>query len=216
VFYETSDNKHGLKHDPFKALAVPRPIGWISTVDKNGVCNLAPYSFFNAIGEKPHYVMFSSAGPKDSLVNIAETGEFVCSLATLDLRYNMNMTSAAVPRGVDEFPIGDLTAVASRLVKPPRVKESPAAFECRHWKTIDLPPRTPGAPPSYSVVFGEVIGIYIDDTFINDGIVDTGAMRPIARLGYMDYAVVTPETVFTVQRPSAEEAMAKLGRTAAE
>ena len=65
MFYETRDNKHGLRHDPFKALAVPRPIGWISTLDKNGVCNLAPYSFFNAIGERPHYVMFSSAGPKD-------------------------------------------------------------------------------------------------------------------------------------------------------
>jgi flavin reductase (DIM6/NTAB) family NADH-FMN oxidoreductase RutF len=216
LFYETRENRHGLKHDPFKALAVPRPIGWISTVDKNGVCNLAPYSFFNAVGEKPHYVMFSSAGPKDSLVNIAETGEFVCSLATWDLRFNMNMTSAAVPRGVDEFPIGDLTAVPSRLVKPPRVKESPAAFECRHWKTIDLPPRTPGAASAYSVVFGEVVGVYIDDAFVKDGIVDTGAMRPIARLGYMDYAVVTPETVFSIERPSAEEAMAKLSRTAAE
>ena len=64
MFYETRENKHGLRHDPFKALAVPRPIGWISTVDKNGVCNIAPYSFFNAIGERPHYVMFSSAGPR--------------------------------------------------------------------------------------------------------------------------------------------------------
>ena len=139
MFYETRDNKHGLKHDPFKALAVPRPIGWVSTIGKNGICNIAPYSFFNAVGEKPHYVLFSSAGPKDSLLNIEETGEFVCSLATWDLRYNMNMTAAGVPRGVDEFPIGDLTAAPSRLVKPPRVKESPAAFECKHWKTIDLP-----------------------------------------------------------------------------
>jgi flavin reductase (DIM6/NTAB) family NADH-FMN oxidoreductase RutF len=68
VFYETRDNKHGLKHDPFKALAVPRPIGWVSTIGKNGICNIAPYSFFNAVGEKPHYVLFSSAGPKDSLL----------------------------------------------------------------------------------------------------------------------------------------------------
>ena len=116
VFYETRDNKHGLRHDPFKALVVPRPIGWISTVGKNGICNIAPYSFFNAVGERPHYVVFSSAGRKDSLLNIEETGEFVCSLATWDLRYNMNMTSASVPRGVDEFPIGDLTAAP----EPPR------------------------------------------------------------------------------------------------
>ena len=89
MFYETRENRHGLKHDPFKALAVPRPIGWVSTLGKNGICNIAPYSFFNAVGEKPHYVLFSSAGPKDSLLNIEETGEFVCSLATWDLRFNM-------------------------------------------------------------------------------------------------------------------------------
>jgi flavin reductase (DIM6/NTAB) family NADH-FMN oxidoreductase RutF len=216
VFYETRDNRHGLKHDPFKALAVPRPIGWVSTVSKAGICNIAPYSFFNAVGEKPHYVLFSSAGPKDSLLNVEETGEFVCSLATWDLRYNMNMTSAAVPRGVDEFPIGELTAAPSRLVKPPRVKESPAAFECKHWKTIELPHPGPSGRSSYSVVFGLVVGVYIDDAFIKDGMVDTGAMRPIARLGYMDYAVVTPETVFSINRPSAEEAMAKLKVKAAE
>ncbi len=216
MFYETRDNKHGLKHDPFKALAVPRPIGWVSTVGKSGVCNIAPYSFFNAVGEKPHYVLFSSAGPKDSLVNIEETGEFVCSLATYDLRFNMNMTSAAVPRGVDEFPIGDLTAAPSRLVKPPRVKESPAAFECKHWKTIELPHPDPAGIATYSVVFGLVVGVYIDDAFIKDGLVDTGAMRPIARLGYMDFAVVTPETIFSINRPTAEEAMAKLKKQAAE
>jgi len=91
----------------------------------------------------------------------------------------------------------DLTAAPSRLVKPPRVKESPAAFECKHWKTIDLP-HPEGGKSTYSVVFGLVVGIYIDESFIKDGIVDTGAMRPIARLGYMDYAVVTPETIFSI------------------
>lgn len=216
MFYETHDNKHGLRHDPFKALCVPRPIGWISTVSKAGVCNLAPYSFFNAVGERPTYVMFSSAGRKDSLVNIEETGEFVCSLATYDLRFNMNMTSAAVAHDVDEFPIGELTAAPSRLVKPPRVKESPAAFECKHWQTIDLPPLVPGKPSTYSVVFGRVVGIYIDDRFVKDGLVDTGAMRPIARLGYMEYGVVNPENVFAIDRPTPEEAMAKLKVRAAE
>jgi flavin reductase (DIM6/NTAB) family NADH-FMN oxidoreductase RutF len=161
-------------------------------------------------------VIFSSAGLKDSLANIEETGEFVCSLATYDLRFNMNMTSAAVPRGVDEFPIGDLTAAPSRLVKPPRVKESPAAFECRHWKTIDLPPLDPGGKSTYAVIFGQVVGVHIDDAFVKNGMVDTGAMRPIARLGYMDYAVVTPETVFSIERPTAEQAMAKLKAQAAE
>ena len=82
MYYETIENKHGLKHDPFKAIVGPRPIGWISTISRDGICNIGPYSFFNAVGEKPHYVMFSSAGRKDSLRNIEETGEFVCSLAT--------------------------------------------------------------------------------------------------------------------------------------
>ena len=212
MFYETIANRHGLRHDPFKALVVPRPIGWISTVSSAGICNIAPYSFFNAVGESPHFVVFSSSGPKDSLLNIAETGEFVCSLATFPLRFNMNMTSAAVPRGVDEFPIGELTATASRLVKPPRVKESPAALECRHWQTVRLP-SVAGKPGNF-VVIGQVLGIFIDDRFIVDGLVDTAAMRPIARLGYMDYAVVTPETLFAIDRPSAEEALAKLRRAA--
>lgn len=216
MFYETIANKHGLRHDPFKALVAPRPIGWISTVSKAGICNIAPYSFFNAVGEKPHYVMFSSSGRKDSLRNAEETGEFVCSLATWDLRHNQNMTSASVPYGVDEFPIGDLTAAPCRLVKPPRVKESPAALECRHWKTVELPPLEPGGEPRNWVVFGQVIGVHIDDRFVKDGMVDTGAMRPIARLGYMDYAVVTPETMFAIDRPSVEEAMAKLKLKAAE
>jgi flavin reductase (DIM6/NTAB) family NADH-FMN oxidoreductase RutF len=204
VFYATDENRHGLKHDPFKALITPRPIGWISTVSKAGICNIAPYSFFNAVGERPHYVAFSSAGMKDSLKNIEDTGEFTCSLATWDLRFQMNTTSAAVPHGVDEYPIAGLTAAPSRLVKPPRVKESPAAFECRHWKTVELPHSDPNQKASYSVVFGQVIGIHIDDTFVNNGIVDTGAMRPIARLGYMDYAVVTPESVFTINRPEVD------------
>ncbi len=212
MFYDTATNAHGLKHDPFKALIVPRPIGWISSLGKDGTCNLAPYSFFNAVSEKPHYVVFGSAGRKDSLLNIEETGEFVCSLATYDLRHNMNMTSAAVPRGVNEFPLGDLTAAPSRLVKPPRVKESPAAFECVHWKTIDLP--NPAGDPTYALVIGRVVGVYIDETYVKNGLVDTGAMRPIARLGYMEYAVVTPETMFSINRPSNEEAMAKLGTKA--
>ena len=160
--------------------------------------------------------MFSSAGPKDSLLNIEETGEFVCSLATWDLRYNMNMTAAAVPRGVDEFPIGDLTAAPSRLVKPPRVKESPAAFECKHWKTIELPPPIRAASPPTRWCSARSSASTSTTRFIKDGIVDTGAMRPIARLGYMDYAVVTPETIFSINRPSAEEAMAKLKLKAAE
>ncbi len=200
MFYDALENKHGLPHDPFKALAVPRPIGWISTVSKSGVANLAPYSFFNAVAEKPHYVVFGSGGIKDSLANIEETQEFVCNIATYDLRHQMNASSATVPRGVDEFPLAGLTAVKSNLIKAPRVKEAAAAFECRLHQVIPLP----GAGryrQSYFLVIGLVVGIHIDDKYIKDGLIDTASMQPIARLGYMDYAVVTPETIFSINRP---------------
>jgi flavin reductase (DIM6/NTAB) family NADH-FMN oxidoreductase RutF len=116
----------------------------------------------------------------------------------------MNTSSASVPYGTDEFPLAGLTATPSRLVRAPRVKESPAAFECRHWKTVELPPAYPGGPAGYQVVFGLIVGIYIDDAFIKDGLVDTGAMRPIARLGYHDYAVVSPESIFQMRRPDVD------------
>ncbi len=92
MFYDAVANTHGLEWDPFKALVSPRPIGWISTLDANGVVNLAPYSFFNAVSTDPHFLMFSSGGRKDSQCNAEESGEFVCSLATYELRDAMNHT----------------------------------------------------------------------------------------------------------------------------
>lgn len=203
MFYQPEKRNHGLRHDPFKALIVPRPIGWISTVSRDGICNLAPYSFFNAVASNPPYVMFSSAGVKDSARNAQETGEFVCSLSTWDQREHMNVSSAPVPSDQDEFPISGLTAVMSKTVKVPRVKGAPASFECEYWRTVEIPDAS-GQPADY-VVFGKVVGVYIDDQFIKDGIVDTGAMQPIARMGYMDYAVVRPDTVFTLNRPAVDE-----------
>ena len=203
MFYRTDVRDHGLPHDPFKALIAPRPIGWISTISKDGICNLAPYSFFNAVASNPPYVMFASAGIKDSARNARDTGAFVCSLATWDLREHMNVSSAPVPPGVDEFPIAGLTAVKSTAVAPPRVGQSPASFECEYWQTVEIP-GDDGATADY-VVFGKVVGVYIDENFIKDGRVDTGAMQPIARMGYMDYAVVRPDTTFTLNRPKVDE-----------
>ena len=212
MHYPTSARAPGLMFDPFKALAVPRPIGWIASLDRDGRPNLAPYSFFNAISDRPPMVMFSSGGRKDSLRNVLDTGEFTCSIAHWDLRDAMNLSSAAVAPGVDEFALAGLAAAPSLLVKPPRVAQAPAAFECRLWQTLDLPapPARAGtgtsakAPPEgYTLVIGEVVAIYIDDAYIDQGIVQTGRMRPLARLGYMDYAVVTPETLFTMNRPQA-------------
>jgi flavin reductase (DIM6/NTAB) family NADH-FMN oxidoreductase RutF len=198
MFYDAVANAHGLAVDPFKALVTPRPIGWISTLGKNGVVNLAPYSFFNAVSEDPHFVMFASGGRKDSQRNAEETGEFVCSLATYELREAMNRTSAPVAPDVDEMQLAGLTPAPSRLVAPPRVKESPVAFECRYWRTIDLPGRN-GKPGTNAIVLGQVIGIHIADEAIVNGRVDVTRLKPIARLGYGDYAVV--DEVFTLARP---------------
>jgi flavin reductase (DIM6/NTAB) family NADH-FMN oxidoreductase RutF len=203
MHYDALARDHGLPHDPFKALVAPRPIGWIGTLDAQGRANLAPYSFFNAVSDRPPMVMFSSAGRKDSLRNIAETGEFTCSLATWDLRAAMNLSSAAVAPGVDEFALAGLARAPSRFVKPPRVAASPAALECTLWQMLDLPALPGRHETSYTVVFGRVVGIFIDDAYIRDGLVRTGEMRPIARMGYMEYSAVAPETVFALNRPLA-------------
>ena len=139
MYYDSIKNEHGLKHDPFKALVAPRPIGWVSTVDKNGVLNLAPYSFFNAVSERPHYVMFVSANRKDSLRNIEDNGEFTCSISTMDTRDGMNISSASVDSLSDEFALSNLETAQSFFVTPPRVARSPASLECKHWKTVELP-----------------------------------------------------------------------------
>jgi flavin reductase (DIM6/NTAB) family NADH-FMN oxidoreductase RutF len=195
MFYDAIENQHGLRHDPFKALVVPRPIGWVSTVSAAGVLNLAPYSFFNAIADQPHFVMFSSEGEKDTLRNISETSEFVCSLANYELRQAMNLSSATVAADVDEFELAGLTPAPSRLVRPPRVEGAPAAFECKQ-----------RSRPNYTMVIGMVVGIHIDDRYVSDGLVDAGAMRPIARLGYMNYSVLGPEQIFGMDRPRLDEA----------
>src|SRR2546429_10016798 len=103
MFYDTAKNDHGLPRNPFKAIVAPRPIGWITSMSTKGEVNLAPYSFFNAVSDDPPIVLFSSEGPKDSLVFVQETGEFVCSLATFDLRSAVVATSAQFPRGVNEM-----------------------------------------------------------------------------------------------------------------
>ncbi len=199
MFYDARARDHGLPHDPFKALVAPRPVGWISTRGLDGAVNLAPYSFFNAVSDRPPMVAFSSDGRKDAVAFVEETGEFVCSLCTFDLREQMNATSAPLPRGTSELDHAGLTAAPSRLVRPPRVAEAPAALECRHVQTVPL--KGGDGLGRYLLVIGEVVGVHIDDRFIVDGIVDTAAMRPIARSGYRDYFVATPETRFSITRP---------------
>jgi flavin reductase (DIM6/NTAB) family NADH-FMN oxidoreductase RutF len=198
MFYETHTNDHGLPHDPFKAIVAPRPIGWITSVSSNGEINLAPYSYFNGVSSRPPCVMFASEGTKDSVSNIAETREFVCSLATWDLREQMNATSAHLPRSVNEMKEAGLEAAASRLVKPPRVAASPCALECILIRIVHLGDDDPSLKERH-VVIGKVVGVHIDEQFIKGGILDTAAMRPLARCGYRNYSVVTEQ--FEMIRP---------------
>jgi flavin reductase (DIM6/NTAB) family NADH-FMN oxidoreductase RutF len=200
MFYEPSKKNHGLPHDPFKAIVAPRPIGWITSISANGEVNLAPYSYFNAVSNDPPMVMYSSEGRKDSVAFVEETREFVCNLATWDLRDQMNTTSAPYARGIDEMREAGLEAAPSLLVKPPRVKASPCAMECKWLQTVRLADIDGTATERY-VVFGQVVGVHIDERFIKDGVLDTAAMRPIARAGYHDYFVSTPDTKFSLIRP---------------
>ncbi len=198
MFYDAVKNDHGFRYDPFKAVVAPRPIGWISTVSAAGVANLAPYSFFNAMSDNPHYVAFGAGKAKDSQANIEATGEFAVNLATWDLREAMNASSATVNPEVDEFDLAGLAKAPCRLIKPLRVAESPVCLECRLFKIVGLPDDA-GAEP-YAVIIGRVVGIHIDDRFIQDGRVDTAAMRPIARMGYSEYATVTE--AWRMRRPA--------------
>jgi flavin reductase (DIM6/NTAB) family NADH-FMN oxidoreductase RutF len=198
MFYDTAKNDHGLPRDPFKAIVAPRPIGWITSMNAKGEINLAPYSFFNAVSDDPPIVLFSSEGPKDSLVFVEETKEFVCNLATFDLRAAVVETSAQFPRGVNEMEQSGLVPAACRLVRPPRVAASPCALECKLLQIIDLKDLD-GKSCNRHVVLGQVVGIHIDDRFIKDGRLDTAAMEPIARCGYADYSVV--DKVFAIARP---------------
>jgi flavin reductase (DIM6/NTAB) family NADH-FMN oxidoreductase RutF len=195
MFYETAGNAHGLARDPFKAIVVPRPVGWISTLSAEGVANLAPYSFFNAFSEDPFYVAFGSGGFKHTLRNVTETGEFAFNLASYDLRDAMNMSSTG--SDVDEFEAAGLEKGPCRLIKSPRVLASPVSFECKHFKTVDLP-GDDGTVKNWLVI-GKVVGVHIDDRFIANGRVNTSAMRPIARLGYSEYATV--DSAWQMRRP---------------
>ena len=188
MFYEP-DKGHGLPHNPFKAIVAPRPIGWISTRDTDGTPNLAPYSFFNAVSDTPPLVMFSSSGRKDS-VNIAEaTGEFVCNFVGERQFKAMSQTSFGYERGVSEFAEAGLSEAPCMLVKAPRVADAPAALECVVTEIIRPKDRNGFAANNW-MVFGQVVGVHIDDAMLDElGRFDLARAGPVTRLGYLDYGL---------------------------
>jgi flavin reductase (DIM6/NTAB) family NADH-FMN oxidoreductase RutF len=209
MYYEPGRTPHGLPHDPFKSCVVPRPIGWISTVDAEGHHNLAPFSQFQNVTFDPPIVMFSanqdsSGARKDSVRNAEQTGEFVWNMATWAQREAVNISAQEVPHGVDEFQLAGLEKLPSRGVRPMRVKGSPIQFECRYLNTL----RFPGDGPmgSADVVFGRVVGVHIADEAIGaDGLVDILKIRPIARMGYYDYTSV--DSLFRMVIPGGQRAL---------
>ena len=200
MFYQPKKNPFSI--DPYKSLIFPRPIGWISSIDKKGIVNLAPYSYFNAIADDPPQVMFvagasdRSSQKKDTLTNIMATKEFVVNFATTATRKQMNLSSKEIHKDDDEFVLTKLKKRKSRLVKVPSVADSPVNLECKLLKSIKL---KSSLRKFSTMVMGEVIGIYIKDSFIEKGRVNSAAMRYVARMGYSEYTTVSSK--FKMKRP---------------
>ena len=199
MFYRPKDG-HGLLHNPFNAIVSPRPIGWISTQDTNGIRNLAPYSFFNAVAYVPPQVMFSSTGvkpdqngTKDSVANIRETNAFCVNIVEYAMRDQMNASSQTLKKEEDEFVKAGLKAIPCDTIKGFRVGGAPASLECKLTQIVELPGEV------NFVVFGEVIGVHIRDNCLVNGRFDVSKFRPLARLGYRDYSVV--DNIFSLDRP---------------
>lgn len=186
-----------LPHDPLKALIAPRPIGWISSLGRDGTPNLAPYSFFQILSQRPGIVVYCGDGHKDSVVNAGHCGEFVCNIVTRPMLEQMIMSADALPHGQSEFEHAGLEIEASLNVAAPRVKGVAAALECRVIKVEELVDLD-GRPLGRKMVFGQVVGVYIDDQFVSDGKVDTARMELVARCGYFDYAVI--DSTFALTR----------------
>ena len=205
MFYEIGKDS-AEEYTALNAIVVPRPIGWISTLSAEGVPNLAPYSFFNAVAYGPPQVMFSATsnhrfgGLKDAVVDAQATGEFVVNVATSELRERMNASAVPAPHEVDEFEYAGLTKAESRLVKCPRVAESPLHLECRYTRSVEVLSNKPGDPNT--VVFGEVVGVHVDERVVTDGRIDFLKLRPVGRLGYLDFVEV--DNAFTMERPEWE------------
>ncbi|RWR30133.1 flavin reductase family protein [Sinirhodobacter populi] len=196
MFYKPAEG-HGLPHNPFNAIAAPRPIGWISTRGTMGD-NLAPYSFFNAVAYVPPQVMFASTAAKpdrgdtkDSVAQIRETGAFCVNMVSLALLDQMNQSSAPFPAGEDEFLHAGIAKAECETIDCPRVAEATASLECRVTRIETL------LGQSNFLVLGEVTGVHIRPDCLRDG----RYLPPdrMVRLGYKDYAVV--RDTFELDRP---------------
>jgi flavin reductase (DIM6/NTAB) family NADH-FMN oxidoreductase RutF len=201
-----SDISHSELYGILLNSVAPRPIAWVSTMSASGQPNLAPFSFFNVACVDPPLLMFAPglrkskadvnrADPKDTLRNIRETKEFVVNIVTYELAEAMTLTSGEYEPSVNEFKVAKLTTETSKIVRPPRVAESPVSFECRHYQILEFSPR----PTSGSLVIGEIVSIHISDTHMKDGRLDRNSLDLIGRMGGMQYCRTTQR--FEMARP---------------
>jgi flavin reductase (DIM6/NTAB) family NADH-FMN oxidoreductase RutF len=189
MFYRPADG-HGLPHSPFSAIVAPRPIGWISTRSAKGD-NLAPYSFFNAVGYTPPQVIFAG-DYRDSMANAVESGVFAVNVVAAEALQAMNATSARFPHGTDEFTEAGVPKAECTAIDCPRVADAPATLECRFVKLVEL-------LGDEHLLLGEVVGVHIRDDCLVDGRLDYTRYQPAARLGYQDYTFV--REVVALKRP---------------
>ena len=186
---------------------VPRPIAFVSSLDLRGVRNLAPFSFFNGVSADPPVVLFCASvrredpqrglGPhKDTLLNVIDTREFVINVVTESIAEKMNLTSAQVPPDVDEFELSGLTPVASELVKPPRVAESPVQMECRLRQIVEISEKLHGS----TIVLGDVLRFHVREDLVENFRIDADKLAAIGRMGGPTY--VRTRDRFDLERPA--------------
>lgn len=216
MHYDPRNGARPLAFDPFKSCTVPRPIGWISTISKDGRPNLAPFSQWQNITYDPPIVMFSAdqhvdGRRKDTVINAEQTGYFVWNMATWELREAVNASAQPVARGIDEFELAGVSKASCIEAPGPRVAESPFHFECRYLNTLRFPGTT--RISDADVVFGEVVRIHIKEDFVlPSGKLDILKARPIARLGYYDYTSVTDMFEMRIPNADADELAGLEGR----
>ncbi|MSP85365.1 MAG: flavin reductase family protein [Flavobacteriaceae bacterium] len=181
-------------------IVIPRPIGWISTMSEDGILNLAPFSYFNAVGDDPPHVMFSTVrsnnSNKDTLNNVLATKQFVVNMVTEDLVEQMNMTSQPIPANESEFELAGLTPIASLKVKPARVKECKITMECElvHHYTLENS-KSGGA----TIIIGKIVMFHIDKRVLLDNYkINLDTYKPIARLAGSNYSKLGE--IFSVKR----------------
>ena len=216
--YDPSFEKSPLPFAPFKSLTVPRPIGWLSSISKDGVENLAPYSQWQNLTFDPPMVMFAAnqypdGRRKDTVINAEETGWFVWNMATWDLREAVNISAMALPPGESEFDRLNVTKKKADLSDTPMVAESPFHFECRYLSTHRLPGNS--TVGSIDVVYAAVERIHLDENCLtSDGRIDIAKVKPIARMGYYDYTVITDTFEMKVPCSDADEMAGLAGQPA--